>query len=1659
MKSRKLGLFGKRSLIRATRAKLQNRGLLRKGLVEKLEGRELMAADWNAALVNATGVFTSEAARTSVVNYVASRAAGGSGAATIFPEGSSPTSTSTVAEVEPNNSPNRAQPLNDLTNANRVAVTGVNINAADEDWFSFNLNAGDILDVRVDSTALGIPTLSLYNNAQEELATTVGTFTAILPDNSALTGALGTTPSNGSLHYIVSRSGRYLFRLGDAVSAYTLTFSSYRPPIESQTAGTTPTLFLDFNGASVARTNFGFGTGTARITPLANELTAMGLTPAELPTLIDEITQRTRNKFEFIRQNTTNPNFALNIVSSKDVADPWGNPNVTRVIVGGNFSQLTGLNVANPGLLGIAESVDPGNYNAEETAFVLADLIPALGFPPVLGTLPADDIQLAASATRIQFYAEFFATIIAHEAGHTYGGWHTDPTPPVGISFVNSMMDPAADQFVNSGAGRDNIFGNADDEPLQFAADLFAPGGRAAAFQQSGVNDTINWLGWALGTGTVGGRITGNVYHDRNLSRTRDTGDVGLAGFRVYTDLNNNAVLDSGEFSAFTDAAGNYSLLVPAGTYTVRQILPPGFRFTAPASGAVSVTVVGINTVSNINFGQEILSLNGTGVKWNDVNGNGLRDPGEGVISGVRMYLDLDGDGRIDIGEPSAKTDSFGNYSLTFPGPGTYKIREVVEPGFVQTFPNAAANFEHTVVLSGNPAIDQFRVVGLNFGNKLTVDFGDAPATYGEASAGFTAGLLLGANWDDEQTSQFSATATGDDIVGVLNANDVVIDDEDGIIFTRPLVTGNANNRVSVTAVNNTGISAFLNGWIDFNQDGDFADANEKIFSNTIIGSGTSTLTFAAPAGALLGSTFARFRYSNERDVGPTGRSASGEVEDYRVTVVASLDLAVDDNFGVARNSVLNSFNVLANDFSLPGEQLTVVNASGSRAGAVVQIGANNQILYTPPAGFIGQDIFTYTMTNASGESDTATVTVDVNLFFDDPIAVDDSFDVAINAIDSPLNVLANDIEGQSGALTIIGITQPSGGGQITIASGGKSLRYTPLRNFRGTETFTYTVADAGGNRSTARGTLQVLPFVDASTDVVYSVRTTDLNGNEISAIQQGRDFRLEVYVDDFRNDRGAAVVAPGVFAAYMDILYDLQLVATATPGAGSSLNFDAVFFNNYVNFIGGDASIPGIIDEFGAFSNIGTGDNPGDMNFPNEVLLAAITFTARSPGLARFSTNPADISPDNDTLLFNTSGSAVPVGRIRFEGTSIEVIGDSTEFPQAIDDSVATPIPAGTVRFPINVRANDLAGSTGSISVVAVTSGANGSTAIDSSGRVVYTPNAGFTGTDQFEYTIEDTRRIRSRARVTVRVGATTANDIVDLRLDVTDLNGTPITDIAVGGQFQLRGYVRDLRTPTATSGVFAAYQDILYSSSLVRPVASTTNELGFQVAFGPNYPVLTSGSIATSGLINEIGAVQRGANEGATVPLGAAEQLMFIVTMTARAVGTASFVGDPADISPLHDTITFEPAAPVGIDFIRYGSDTLNITATGSLGGGEFTNPTQRHDVNADGYVSPLDALLIIKQLHGGGAGALGEGEGPTKLFVDVNGDKNLSPLDVLLVISYLNKTFGSNSGGEGEGFAPTTTAASATDAALGSTVDDQDDLLAQLAVDIEINKKKRS
>ncbi len=344
------------------------------------------------------------------------------------------------------------------------------------------------------------------------------------------------------------------------------------------------------------------------------------------------------------------------------------------------------------------------------------------------------------------------------------------------------------------------------------------------------------------------------------------------------------------------------------------------------------------------------------------------------------------------------------------------------------------------------------------------------------------------------------------------------------------------------------------------------------------------------------------------------------------MTVTDTLDFAVNDTFTVSRNSINNALDVLANDFRLPSETLTLISVSGGSQGGTIRINsAKTGVLYTPRNGFVGVETFTYTMRNASGRNGFSNSFVNVALTFEKPVAVDDSYDVSTNTVGFPLAVLANDIEGRGGALQIVSVSTPDQGGVVVIGSGNQSLRYTPRRSFGGTETFTYTATDGDGNLTTASVTVHTLPL-DRQDDIAgFSFAFLDENGNPLTQprIQQGKNFQVQVFIDDLRAPENATISA-GVFSAYLDVLYNASLVTPAARNTSSDAGFSFdVRFNSAIYGVGkeGTSEVPGVINDFGAFSSL------SDMDNPNPVLLATITFSTLAPGLVEFIGDPADDS------------------------------------------------------------------------------------------------------------------------------------------------------------------------------------------------------------------------------------------------------------------------------------------------------------------------------------------------------------------------------------------------------------------------------------------------
>ncbi len=173
------------------------------------------------------------------------------------------------------------------------------------------------------------------------------------------------------------------------------------------------------------------------------------------------------------------------------------------------------------------------------------------------------------------------------------------------------------------------------------------------------------------------------------------------------------------------------------------------------------------------------------------------------------------------------------------------------------------------------------------------LDFGDAPDGIGDPSIptpgyptllesdgarhAIVAGFFLGQFVDAEEEGQRSIAADGDDLGDP--------DDEDGVSVPAALRRGESA-AIEVIASQ----QGKLDAWIDFNRDGDWADAGEQIFASLALEAGNNALNLTVPGDAEPGLTFARFRFSSAGGLSFDGAAEDGEVEDYRVRVVVPGD-------------------------------------------------------------------------------------------------------------------------------------------------------------------------------------------------------------------------------------------------------------------------------------------------------------------------------------------------------------------------------------------------------------------------------------------------------------------------------------------------------------------------------------------------------------------------------------------------------------------------------------------------------------------------------------------------------------------------------------------------------------------------------------------------
>ncbi|MGB8688753.1 MAG: SdrD B-like domain-containing protein [Microcoleus sp.] len=211
-----------------------------------------------------------------------------------------------------------------------------------------------------------------------------------------------------------------------------------------------------------------------------------------------------------------------------------------------------------------------------------------------------------------------------------------------------------------------------------------------------------------FGNNFFAGSIAGTKFNDTNSNARLDPGEPPLANWQIYLDLNRNGRLDSGEPNTFTNLQGNYAFVnIPADTYLVREVQQPGFQQTTPNPDPVNVTSNA--SIGNINFGNVFFVGSISGLKYNDLNANSIRDATDPPLANWQIYIDLNANGRLDANEPNTFTNPQGNYTFGNVSPGRYLVREVQQPGWAQTTPNPGP-----IDITGNT-----NAVGVNFGNNF----------------------------------------------------------------------------------------------------------------------------------------------------------------------------------------------------------------------------------------------------------------------------------------------------------------------------------------------------------------------------------------------------------------------------------------------------------------------------------------------------------------------------------------------------------------------------------------------------------------------------------------------------------------------------------------------------------------------------------------------------------------------------------------------------------------------------------------------------------------------------------------------------------------------------------------------------------------------------
>lgn len=254
-----------------------------------------------------------------------------------------------------------------------------------------------------------------------------------------------------------------------------------------------------------------------------------------------------------------------------------------------------------------------------------------------------------------------------------------------------------------------------------------------------------------------------------------------------------------------------------------------------------------------------------TGTVFVDTNSDGINNDGNGGWPNVdvQLYLDVNGNGVVDAGDVLVQTD-------TTDANGDYSFLTASTGPFVMQF-DTGTQPSNTVVTTDNIETADFSIgappsfgridENNDFGLISAIDYGDAPASYQDASHIFGSTLdtlYIGSVSPDAESSTQGVNGLGDDGDGN--------DDEEGVTFSASGGVVPQEVSAAVDVVNDTGADAYLCAWLDVGLDGTFDASDARTCETVADNNGTPTTVNLTWTGLpeTQDITYARFRLCSD---------------------------------------------------------------------------------------------------------------------------------------------------------------------------------------------------------------------------------------------------------------------------------------------------------------------------------------------------------------------------------------------------------------------------------------------------------------------------------------------------------------------------------------------------------------------------------------------------------------------------------------------------------------------------------------------------------------------------------------------------------------------------------------------------------------------------